>query len=151
MFRLDQFASVDISEKILKMKLLITILVAIFAVVVIADHETDWLAFKVKFGKLFLSKDKETKRKLAFKKHKAILDDLQAKSEAGEILYEPAVYAFHDLEPEEFLARMTGAVLRKNDESDVEEEFPESRQTLPTNYSSVGILGAIKNQLQCGK
>lgn len=130
------------------MKLFILALVVIAAVAVIADDEEDWQNFKLQHGKLFLSPGKEAKRKAAFKAHKAVHDSLQAAAAAGEISYEPAIYAFHDLEPEEISARLKG--LKKTDVAAVIEK-PESRATPPINYSSVSILGAVKDQQQCGK
>lgn len=132
------------------MKLFVLALVLISAAAVLADEDADWLQFKMKFGKMFLSKGKEEKRKQAFKAHKAVHDELQAASEAGDISYEPAIYAFHDLEPEEIIARMTGLEAVEDDDS-VEVEVPVSRQALERNWDSKAYLGAVRNQKSCGK
>lgn len=133
------------------MKLFILSLVVLLAVVAFADDDdNDWQAFKVKFGKMFLSKGKEEKRRAAFKKNKAVLDDLQAKADAGHISFEPAIYAFHDLEPEEMLARMTGLEEGEFNEATAVKQ-PALRQTFATNYSTVNVLGAVRDQKSCGK
>lgn len=133
------------------MKLLILLLITICIVATFADDEADWQAFKMQFGKLFLSKGKEAKRRAAFKKHKATIDELKAAADAGEITYEPKMYAFHDLEPQEIKARLTGL---KSPETQVEYEevSVETRQTPPTNYDSRTVIpfNPPKDQGQCG-
>lgn len=136
------------------MKFLTVVLVAaLCTVAVFADDEADWTAFKMQFGKLFLSKGKEAKRRAAFKQHKTTIDQLQAAAEAGDITYEPKLYAFHDLEPEEIRARLHGLKSPEKENTDVEEETVVSRQTPPTNYDARTVIpfNAPKNQGQCGK
>lgn len=133
------------------LKLLTLALVLLLAVVVIADNdEAHWQAFKEKFGKSFPTKFKEDKHRAAFKKNKAVHDRLQRKANAGVIKFEPAMYSFHDLDPKDMLARMTG--LQKGEFAPATPvKPPVSRATFPINYSSVSILGAVRDQGQCGK
>lgn len=134
------------------MKLFLLALVIISATAVFADGDADWQNFKMQFGKLFLSPGKEAKRKAAFHVNKAVHDDLKAASAAGDIAFEPAIYAFHDLSTEDFLARMTGLEHDESSESDsAEAVVATKRQNIPTDYDSKAYLGAIRNQQQCGK
>lgn len=132
------------------MKFFVLALVIISTAAVLADDDADWLQFKMKFGKMFLSKGKEEKRKLAFKKNKAKINNLQAAAQSGKISYEPAMYAFHDLEPEEMIARMTG-LKRKDLDANVRVEKPSVRATIPASYDSKKYLGAVRDQKNCGK
>lgn len=138
------------------MRLFVLALVLIAAVAVFAeddDDESDWQSFKLQFGKLFLSKGKETKRRAAFKKNKAKIDELEAAAEAGEIGWYPKMYAFHDLEHEEMKARLTGLQVTEEEKSaDIPVETPTSRAAPPESYDSrsKGYISSPRNQGSCG-
>lgn len=138
------------------MRLFVLALVLIAAVAVFAeddDDEDSWLSFKLQFGKLFLSKGKETKRRAAFKKNKAKIDELEAAAEAGEISWYPRMYAFHDLDHEEMKARLTGLQVTEEEKSaDIPVETPTSRVAAPESYDSrsKGYISAPRDQGSCG-
>lgn len=135
------------------MRLFVLALVLIASVAVFAEDESDWQAFKLQFGKLFLSKGKEIKRRNAFKRNKAKIDELKAASEAGDISYTPKLYSFHDLDHEEMKARLTGLKVTEEELStDIAVETPTSRAAPPSTYDSrsKGYIGAPRDQGSCG-
>jgi cathepsin L len=137
----------------MKLFVLALVLVAASAVCAMDDDEADWQRFKLQFGKLFLSKGKETKRRAAFKVNKAKLDELAVAADAGEISYRPKMYAFHDLEHEEMKARLTGLKVSEEElNKDAVVEVPTSRQSIPATFDArdKGWISAPRNQGSCG-
>lgn len=134
------------------MKIFIILLATICLSAVFADDESDWEEFKHIFKKRFLSKDREVKRRAAFKRNKAMIAQLKREADANIISYEPAIYSFHDLTPEEIRAQKTG--LKVNEEALPFFDAVETRAVtnLPTDYDSRDSLqfNDARDQGECG-
>jgi cathepsin K len=113
------------------------------------EQQKKWKSFKVKHGKMFMSKNKEAQRMKNFLVNCDHVEKTNERFANGEILHTACEYPHHDLSTEEFVARFCGA--KEENGTDVR-MAPIMRQTplASIDLTLTAEVGAVRNQGQCG-
>lgn len=116
------------------------------------DEDDAWQDFKVKYSKLFLSKNKEVSRKKTFLENRIKVLELKVLRDAGILTFNPTLYEHADLTKEEFLSRY-GGYEHIETERDVERtDFASVRKGAPQSFDSrdYNWISSVKSQGRCG-